>query len=268
MDVKVVLGRSIDDRDTANSTKVAVVDENLARYFFGDSNPVGRRFSEGQTFDPKKAIEIVGVVQNFKYRSLRSSGSRTVYLPYTQAEGGVDAMHFEVRSAGDPLALTSAVRAAIREIDPNLALAEVKTQSQMMAEALTQERLFAKLCTFFGVLALALAAIGLYGLMAYSVTRRTHEIGIRMALGAHRRQILYMVLQQSVVLVAAGTVVGLLAAMATTRLIASELYGLKPTDPLTLALAALFMLAVGAFAAYLPALRATKVDPTVALRYE
>jgi predicted permease len=268
MDVKLVLGRSIDDRDTANSTKIAVVDEGLAHYFFGDSNPVGRRFSAGKTFDPKKAIEIVGVVRNFKYRSLRSSDSRTAYLPYTQAEGGVDAMHFEVRSAGDPLALTSAVRAAIREIDPNLALAEVKTQTQMMTEALTQERLLAKLCTFFGGLALALAAIGLYGLMAYSVTRRTHEIGIRMALGAHRRQILYMVLQQSVVLVAAGTVVGLLAAMATTRLIRSELYGLRPTDPLTLALAALFMLAVGAFATYLPALRATKVDPTVALRYE
>ena len=208
------------------------------------------------------------LVRNFRYRNLRSADSRTVYLPYTQAEWGVGAMHFEVRSAGDPLALTSAVRAAIREIDPNLALAEVTTQTQMMAEALTQERLLAKLCTFFGGLALALAAIGLYGLMAYSVTRRTHEIGIRMALGAHRRQILYMVLQQSVVLVAVGTVVGLLAAIATTRLIRSELYGLGPTDPLTLALAALFMLAVGAFSTYLPALRATKVDPMVALRYE
>ena len=268
MDVKLTLGRSIEDRDTASSPKVAVVDESLAHYFFGDSNPVGRRFSEGETFDPKKSTEIVGVVRNFKYRNLRSADSRTVYLPYTQAEWGVGAMHFEVRSAGDPLALTSAVRAAIREIDPNLALAEVTTQTQMMAEALTQERLLAKLCTFFGGLALALAAIGLYGLMAYSVTRRTHEIGIRMALGAHRRQILYMVLQQSVVLVAVGTVVGLLAAIATTRLIRSELYGLGPTDPLTLALAALFMLAVGAFSTYLPALRATKVDPMVALRYE
>jgi predicted permease len=268
MDIKLLLGRSIDDRDTANSPKVAVVDESLAHYFFGDSNPVGRRFSEGETYDPKKAMEVVGVVRNFKYLSLRSTDSRTAYLPYTQQEGGVGDMHFEVRSAGDPIALTSAVRAAIREIDPNLALADVKTQTQMMAEALTQERLLAKLCSFFGVLALALAAIGLYGLMAYSVARRIHEIGIRMALGAHRRQILLMVLQQSVVLVAAGTVVGLLAAMATTRLVRSELYGLKPTDPLTLALAAIFMLAVGAFAAYLPALRATKVDPMVALRYE
>jgi len=268
MDVKLMLGRSIDDRDTASSPKVAVVDESLAHYFFGDSNPVGRRFSEGETFDPKKSMEIVGVVRNFKYLSLRSSNSRSVYLPYTQEEGGVGAMHFEVRSAGDPLTLTTAARGAIREIDPNLALADVKTQTQMMAEALTQERLLAKLCTFFGCLALALAAIGLYGLMAYSVARRTHEIGIRMALGAHRRQILYMVLRQSVVLVAVGTVVGLLAAMATTRLIRSELYGLKPIDPLTFALAVLFMLAVGAFATYLPALRATKVDPMVALRYE
>jgi predicted permease len=268
VDVKVVLGRSIEERDTASSTPVAVVDENLAHSFFGDSNPVGRRFSAGDTFDPKKAFEIVGVVKSFKYRSPRSSDSKTAYFPYTQAQGGVGTMHFEVRSAGDPLALTAAARAAIREIDPNLALAEVKTQTQMMAEALTQERLLAKLCAFFGALALALAAIGLYGLMAYSVSRRTHEIGIRMALGAHRRQVLYMVLQQSLVLVAAGTVIGLVAAFATTRLIASELYGLKPTDPLTLASAAFFMLAVGAFAAYLPARRATKVDPTVALRYE
>jgi predicted permease len=268
VDVKVVLGRGIEERDTANSTPVAVVDENLAHSFLGDSNPVGRRFSAGDTFDPKKAFEIVGVVKNFKYRSPRSSDVKHAYFPYTQAKGGVGTMHFEARSAGDPLALTAAARAAIREIDPNLALAEVKTQTQMMAEALTQERLLAKLCAFFGALALALAAIGLYGLMAYSVSRRTHEIGIRMALGAHRRQVLYMVLQQSLVLVAAGTVIGLLAAMATTRLIGSELYGLKPTDPLTLASAAFFMLAVGAFAAYLPALRATKVDPTVALRYE
>ncbi len=268
MDVKLVLGRSIDDRDTANSPKVALVNENLAHFYFGDSNPVGRRFSEGETYDPKKAMEIVGVVRNFKYRSLRSTDSRTAYLPYTQQEGGAGAMHFEVRSVGDPLALTSAVRGAIRGIDSSLALADVKTQTQMMAEALTQERLLAKLCSFFGVLALALATIGLYGLTAYSVARRTHEIGIRMALGAHRRQILLMVLRQSVVLVAAGTVVGLLAAVASTRLIRSELYGLKPTDPLTLALAALFMLAVGAVAAYLPARRATKVDPMVALRYE
>jgi predicted permease len=266
--IKLVLGRGIDNRDTANSAKVAVIDENLAHYFFGDSNPVGWRFSEGESFDPKKAIEIVGVVRNFKYRNLKSADSRTVYLPYTQQEDGVGAMYFEVRSAGDPLALVLEVRDTIREIDPTLAIADVKTQTQMLAEALTQERLLAKLCSFFGLLALGLAGIGLYGLMAYSVVRRTNEIGIRMALGAQRKQVLYMVLRQSIGLVAVGVVAGLLAAIATTRLIASELYGLKPTDPFTFGLAAFFMLAVAALAAYLPARRATKVDPMVALRYE
>jgi predicted permease len=266
--IKVMLGRSIDSRDTANSTKVAVIDENLAHYFFGDSSPVGWRFSEGEEFDPKKAIEIIGVVRNFRYRNLKSADSRTVYIPYTQQEGGVGAMYFEVRSAGDPTALVPQVRKAVHEIDPTLALAEIKTQTQMLAEALTQERLLAKLCSFFGLLALGLAGIGLYGLMAYSVVRRTNEIGIRMALGAQRKQVLYMVLRQSIGLVAVGVVAGLLAAIATTRLIASELYGLKPTDPFTFGLAAFFMLAVAALAAYLPARRATEVDPMVALRYE
>ena len=266
--IKLMLGRCIDGRDTANSAKVAVIDENLAHYYFGDSNPVGWRFSEGQSFNPNKAIQIVGVVRNFKYRKIRNTAARTVYLPYTQQEGGVSAMYFEVRSAGDPLALVPQVRKAIQEIDPTLALADIKTQTQMLAEALTQERLLAKLCSFFGILALGLAAIGLYGLMAYFVTQRTNEIGIRMALGAQRKQVLYMVLRQSVALVAVGVVAGLAAALATTRLIESELYGLKPTDPLTLGLAACLMLAVAALAAYLPARRATRVDPLVALRHE
>jgi ABC-type antimicrobial peptide transport system permease subunit len=177
-------------------------------------------------------------------------------------------MYFEVRTAGDPTAFVAAIRSAIREVDPSLGLEDVKTQTKRIEEALSQERRFAELCGFFGLLALGLAAIGLYGLMAYSVARRTNEIGIRMTLGAQRRQVLYMVLRQSVALVAVGVVGGLLAAMATTRLIASELYGLKPTDPLTFGLAAFFMLAVAAFAAYFPARRATKVDPMVALRYE
>ena len=144
----------------------------------------------------------------------------------------------------------------------------MKTQIQRIDEAVTQERMFAELCTFFGFLALGLAAIGLYGLMAYSVGRRTNEIGIRMALGAQRRQVFFMVLRQSVGLVAVGVVVGLLASMATTRLIASELYGLKPTDPLTFGFATFFMLAVAVLAVYFPARGATKVDPMVALRYE
>jgi predicted permease len=266
MGIRVLLGRSIDRRDTPTSPKVAVVNQAMARYFFGEGNPIGRRFSLDEKLDPARAFEIVGVVENAKYADLRTD-PRMVYIPDAQ-ESTLGRMFFEVRTAGDPTAFIAAIRSAIREIDASLALEGVKTQTQQIDEAVTQERMFAELCSFFSLLALGLAAIGLYGLMAYSVGRRTNEIGIRMALGAQRRQVFFMVLRQSVGLVAVGVVAGLLVAMATTRLIASELYGLKPTDPLTFGFATFFMLAVAALAVYFPARRATKVDPMVALRYE
>jgi predicted permease len=268
MGIRLLLGRSIDRRDTSTSPKVAVVNEAMARYFFGEGNPIGRRFSLGSKLDPAKVFEIVGVVENAKYADLRTD-PRMLYIPVAQEEsGGVGRAFFEVRTAADPSAFVAAIRSALREIDASLALEGVKTQTQQMDEAATQERMFAELCSFFSLLALGLAAVGLYGLMAYSVGRRTNEIGIRMALGAQRKQVFLMVLRQSVASVALGIVAGLPAAMATTRLIASQLFGLKPTDPLTLGVATFFMLAVAALAAYLPARRATKVDPMVALRYE
>jgi predicted permease len=268
MGIRTLLGRTIDRRDTSTSPKVAVVNEAMARYFFGESNPIGRRFSLDEKLDPAKEFEIVGVVENAKYADLRTD-PRMLYIPIAQEEsGGLGRTFFEVRTAADPTAFIGAIRSAIREIDASLALESVKTQTQQMDEAATEERMFAELCSFFSLLALGLAAIGLYGLMAFSVGRRTNEIGIRMALGAQRRQVFLMVLRQSIALVALGVVAGLLAAMVTTRLIASELFGLKPTDPLTLGFATFFMLAVAALAAYLPARRATKVDPMVALRYE
>jgi predicted permease len=267
MGIRLLLGRPIDRRDTAKSPKVAVVNEAMARHFFGDGNPLGRRFSFGEKLDPAETFEIVGVVQNAKYASLRED-PLMIYVPSAQDESLLGRMSFEVRTAGEPMAFISAIRSAVREIDPTLGLEGVKTQTQQIKESLTQERLLAELCSFFGVLALALAAIGLYGLLAYSVARRTNEIGIRMALGAQRTQVLAMVLRQSVGLVTVGVVSGLVAVVATTRLIASELYGLKPTDPLTLGFATLFMLTVAWLAAYFPARRATRIDPMVALRYE
>ena len=267
MGIRLLLGRPIDRHDTSTSPKVAVVNEAMARYFFGEGNPIGRRFCLDEKLDPAKAFEIVGVVENAKYADLRTD-PRMLYIPNAQEESSMGRMFFEIRTAGNPTAFIGAIRSAIREIDSSLALESVKTQTQQMDESATEERMFAELCTFFSLLALGLAAIGLYGLMAYSVGRRTHEIGIRMALGAQLRQVFLMVLRQSIALVALGVVAGLLAAMATTRLIASELYGLKPTDPLTLGFATFFMLAVAALAAHLPARRATKVDPMVALRYE
>jgi predicted permease len=265
--IRLLLGRTIDQRDISNSPKVAVVNQAMARCFFGDANPIGRRFSLEERLDPARMFEIVGVVENAKFSDLRGN-PRMVYVPSTQLEGSLGRMYFEVRTAGDPRALIPAIRSAVREIDPTLGLEDLKTQAQRIEQALTGERSFAELCSFFGILALGLAAGGLYGLMSYFVTRRTNEIGIRMALGAQRKQVLVMVLQQSLGLVAAGVAVGLVAAFAMTRLIASELYGLKPTDPLTLGLTTLFMLTIATLAVYFPARRATKVDPMVALRYE
>ena len=267
MGIRLQLGRPINRRDNASSTKVAVVNEAMARHFFGSANPIGQRISLDEKFNPTNAVEIVGVVENAKYGNLRTD-SRMIYLAFTQAQGAIGRTFFEVRTAGAPTALVPIIRAAVHDVDPNLALADVKTQTQIITEHLGNERMMAQLSGFFGGLALALAAIGLYGLMAFSVTRRTHEIGIRMALGAQQRQVLYLVLRQSFVLVVVGVVAGLLAGIGATRLIASQLYGLKPTDPLTLGVAALLMFAVAALAAYLPARRATKVDPMVALRYE
>jgi predicted permease len=267
MGIRLLLGRPIDRRDTSNSPKTAVVNEAVARYFFGEGNPIGRRFSLGEKLDPAETFEIVGVVENAKYADLRTD-PRMVYIPNAQEKSSLGRMYFEVRTVADPTAFVAAIRSAIREIDPSLGLEGVKTQTKRIEEALTEEHMLAELCSFFAVLALGLAAIGLYGLMAYSVARRTNEIGVRMALGAQPKQVLYMILQQSVGLVAVGIVAGLLLAIATTRLIASELYGLKPTDPFTFGFATFFMLAVAALAAYFPARRATKVDPMVALRYE
>jgi ABC-type antimicrobial peptide transport system permease subunit len=218
-------------------------------------------------FDPKRAVEIVGVVQDAKYTNMRDEPPSTAYVPVSQRVG-LGSTYFEVRTAGDPPLLIPSVRRAVAEVDRSLALSAVKTQDQQIDEALVQERLIARLASFFGTLALALAAIGLYGTMAYTVGRRTNEIGVRVALGASRKQILKMVLREAFALVLIGILLGLPLALAAGRLVASQLYGLKASDPLTLSAAIGLLVAVATLAAYLPARRASKVDPMVALRYE
>jgi ABC-type antimicrobial peptide transport system permease subunit len=173
-----------------------------------------------------------------------------------------------VRTAGDPAALIPTVRRLVHELEPNLPLSDVKTQNEQIGEALFQERLFARLSAFFGVLALLLACVGLHGLMAYGVTRRTNEIGIRLALGGHSRQVLWMVLGESMWLVITGIAVGIPLTMAATRLVRGLLYGLGPADPTALLTATVIMMAVAALAGYLPARQASRLDPMVALRYE
>ena len=267
MRIRLLLGRDIGEQDTAASPPVVVVNESLARRLFGNLNPLGRRLTFGQTFDPKDAVEIVGVVQDAKYTDMRDKPPLTAYAPVSQG-GGFGSTYFEVRTAGDPPLLVPSVQRAVAEVDRSLALSDVKTQDQQIDEALVQEMLIARLASFFGTLALALAAIGLYGTMTYTVGRRTNEIGVRVALGASRKQILKMVLREAFALVLIGTLLGLPLALAAGRLVASQLYGLKTSDPLTLSAAISLLVAVASLAAYLPSRRASKVDPMVALRYE
>ncbi|HEX8685011.1 MAG TPA: FtsX-like permease family protein, partial [Pyrinomonadaceae bacterium] len=266
MEVPLLAGRTLSEHDDARAPKVAVVNETFARAFFGGGNPLGRRIS----FDAEKPgdVEIVGLARDAKYTSQRAKTPPTAYLPWLQELRAAGSVYFEVRTAGDPGAAVAALRQAAREVDANLPLNNVKTQVEQADETLALERLFAKLFALFGLLAQQLAAIGLYGVLAWSVARRTHEIGIRMALGARGRDVLWLILREAALLVGVGVAVGLPAALAAARLATGLLYGVTPADPVSVSLAALLLSAVAALACYIPARRATKVDPMVALRYE
>jgi predicted permease len=266
MEIPLLAGRTLSERDDTRSPKVAVVNQTFARKFFGGENPVGRRF----TFNPQKPdeVEIVGLARDAKYTSQRDETPPTAYLPWLQELRSAGAVVFEVRTAGDPAVAVAAVRRVVHEVDARFPLNDFKTQVAQADETLAMERLFAKLLSLFGLLAQALAAIGLYGVLAWSVARRTHEIGIRMALGASRRDVLRMVLRQGMALTLVGVAVGLAAAFALTRFMEGVLYGVSSTDPLTFAGVALLLSLVALIACYVPARRATKVDPMEALRYE
>jgi predicted permease len=267
MGIPLVLGRSVGEGDTAAAPKVAVVNEKFVHQFLGGENPIGRRFGFGDKTTATD-YEIVGVVGDTKYSDLRREVPVTVYLPYGQDLEYLGPMNFEVRTAGNPMDLVSAVRRTAQDMDRNLALYQVETQVDQINRALFQERLFARLTSFFGALAASLACVGIYGIMAFAVMRRAREIGIRMALGASRGQITEMVLRETCVLAGTGIAFGIFLALAASRLIATLLYGLRPTDPLTITIAALLMVAAAVFAAYGPSRRASHLDPMVALRYE
>jgi predicted permease len=265
MEIPLMLGRDLTPQDNQQAPQVAVVNQALAERFFPTQNPLGRHIR----FQGVRDVEIVGVARNTKYGRMRGATPPLLYLPYLQNPPRPSPrMTFAVRTVGDPINAMPAIRQAVQSIDRNLPLLGIRTQNELIARMFTQERLFAVLSSFFGLLALALVCIGLYGVMSYTVARRTHEIGVRIALGAQSGDLLRMVLRESLLLVSTGTLIGLAAAWATTRLIAGMLFGLTPNDPLTLALATLLLLAVAAWASWLPARRAARVDPLVALREE
>jgi predicted permease len=262
--ISLVAGRLLDDRDDRRAPPVVLINQTAARTYFRGANPIGRRF--GSQIEKRTQTEIVGVVGDTKYNSLREAAPPTMYFPIGQRQW--PSMAVEVRTASDPAAFITAVRDAVRGLDPNLPLTNMTTQADAIEGRVAQERLFAQAYLVFGLLALALASIGLFGVMSYSISRRTNEIGVRMALGARRADVIAMVMRESMIMVAAGIVIGLGGTVVAGRLVASLLFGLSPTDPPTIAGAMAVMVAVSAIAGYLPARRASRLDPMAALRCE
>jgi predicted permease len=264
MEIPVLLGRGFTARDNETAPKVAVINEAAAKKYFPNENPVGRHF--GSSIETTNQLEVVGVLKDAKYNSVRDAAPPTMYVPYLQARPSSAVI--EVRTAGDPATVTSGVRAAVREVDGSLPMMDVSTQLEQVEKRFQEEKLFAQAYTLFGGLAMVIAAIGLFGLMSYTVSRRTNEIGIRMALGARGTDVMRQVLRESMLLVAAGVVIGIATALGTGRFLSTMLFGLAPTDAATIVVATLVMAIVSALAGFLPARRASRVDPMVALRYE
>ena len=261
--IAVVAGRPITESDGPRAPRVAVVNESFARHYFG-GQALGRRFGYGRRPETS-SIEIVGVVKDGKAASLREEQRRFVFLSHAQREV-LGSMTYYVRTAGEPDALLGRVNTLVRGVDPDLPVGELKTMRAQVRESLFVERMVAALSAAFGVLATLLAALGLYGLMAFAVSLRTREIGIRMALGAERRDVLRMVLRDVAVLVAVGVALGLPGGYGIGRVVETQLFGLNARDPLTFAAATAALLAVALLAGYIPARRAALVDPMVALR--
>jgi predicted permease len=266
--VPLLMGREIGLQDTPTSARVAVVNQAFAKAFYPGQNPVGRRLTFEEDSD-KDDFEIVGVIGDSKYDSAKEKADRTVYRPILQVQDQLAfANVFELRTLGDPLGLSAGVRDTVAQVNDKLPILNMTSLRMQTDEALKQERLIAQLVSFFGLLGLLLSCVGLYGIMAHAVVRRTNEIGIRMALGAERRDITWMVLRESLLLVAVGLAVGLPASWGAAQLISNQLFGLRPSDPLTLLTAVTLLTIVAALAGYLPARKASRVNPLVALRYE
>ena len=249
---------------TARTPQPAIVNESFVRRYLGSVDPLGRRFGHLGAEGSDPGYVVVGVVRNAKYTDLRTGVNPITYVPATSP----GSMVFELRTAKVPVSIIPAVRSLVSQVDGNLPISNLVTESESIDHLLFQERLIARLSGFFGVLALALASIGLYGLLSYEVTRRTREIGIRMALGAGRRKMLRIVMEQGLVLAITGLMLGMVTSFGMTRYLGSILYDVHPGDPLTLIAVTAVLLSVALVACFIPARRATSVDPMVALRYE
>jgi putative ABC transport system permease protein len=263
---QIKAGRDFDDRDDSRATAVAIINETLSRRFFQDSNPIGRKIVIGY-LGRRVVREVVGVSSDIKQEELVSGTKPEVYVPAQQLPWFGMALVIRV-SGDDPMSLKKELQQAIWEVDKDLPVSGAETVEHHLSELVAEPRLYTLLLGVFAAVALILASVGIYGVMSYSVTERTHEIGIRMALGAKQRDVVAFVVRQGLTLALIGVAIGLAVAFALTRVMSSLLYGVTATDPLTFALIPLLLAVVALLACYLPARRATKVDPMIALRYE
>jgi predicted permease len=261
--IPLLLGRDMSERDAPGAPAVTIINETMAKFCFRGANPIGKHI----TFDNKQ-LEIVGVARDAQDHDFRDAPVRRFYVSYFQPIDGITTANFEIRTDGNPGSLSASLRAAVAGVNGNMPVLRIKDVRELMDASVVQERLVAKLSSFFGGLAVLLAAIGLYGVMSYAVARKTNEIGLRLALGAGTSQVIRMVMGEVAKLVAIGGSIGIVAAFAATRMIKGLLFGLTAMDPVAFGGAAVLLATVGALAAYLPARRASKIDPTIALRYE
>ena len=264
---RLLRGRVINDGDTPSSRRVAVVNQTFVRKFFPNQDPVGQHFGLDDV-SHSADYEIVGVVEDAKYQDARAPAYPTAFLPLLQMPAEGAGYDIELRVAGKPESLGSAIRRALDGISPNLTVLSMTSFGEQVALNFNQDRLVARLTELFGLLALLVACVGLYGVTAYAVARRTNEIGVRMALGASRQSILALILRMALIQIIVGLAIGVPLALALARVFSSFLYGVKTTDPLTFIAVSLILIAVALAACFIPARRAAKVDPMVALRYE
>jgi putative ABC transport system permease protein len=265
MGISILKGRAFNDQDRKESKPVIIVNETLARRFFPGGDALGKRMRFEGPLDKAPWMEIVGVVQDVKHE-LNLPVTSDYYLPHAQDSWG--GMVFVARTAVDPASMSATIRQQVLAIDKNQPVYDVKTMNEVRAISVAVYSFGSATMAIFALVALLLAAIGIYGVMAFAVTQRTQEIGIRMALGARAIDVLKLVIKSGMFLAAVGVVLGLGGALAVTRLLASLLFGVSPTDVLTFVLVTCGLLLVALFACYIPARRATKVDPLIALRYE
>jgi predicted permease len=261
--IPIVAGRDFNDQDRVGTPKLALINQKMAHYFFGNGDPIGKRI----TVDEKLDTTIVGVVKDATYVNLRKNIRRHFYTSTSQLPRLFDlALH--VKTSVDPSIVAEQLRAEIKSLDSHLPLYNVKTLEGEIDESLTQERLLTWLSAAFGVLATLLTALGLYGVLTFSVARRTREIGIRVALGAQRRDVFKLIMGRGMIVVLIGIAIGVGGSLVLSRVLETLLFGVKGTNPLTMVVASAGLLLIAVVACYLPARRATKVDPLVALRYE